>query len=285
MSENMNKAEEFAAKAEEFKVKRGVDALDTKLDTEAAMNWVKDSIDSGIPLYNQMTQSKDYTSAHAVDSELIKLVKEHNRLAKLNHMNILRAKESPLMAAISNPTYTGLRMADKVNKESEISTREASDVTYAVDILALHKHCEGKTGIDPTWVNMIEKLNFLLTVRGVSEKISDKDALAKKLRELNSSYAMNEIASNVEMGKSVASNKALLAAVGQVIAAMIGEEYKPLTHDVNYLLQVYTSENKRELGGVKFASHKDMARYMLAICRRVVLGVAYSDKYKTKKTK
>ena len=64
-----------------------------------------------------------------------------------------------------------------------------------------------------------------------------------------------------------------------IVQAMIGEEYKPVSHDVNFLLSVYSRKSRKALT-VSCANHKYLRGYIAEICHRIVTGKSYEVDYK-----
>jgi len=60
---------------------------------------------------------------------------------------------------------------------------------------------------------------------------------------------------------------------------MIGEDYKAITHDVNYILAVYSKKGRKALT-VTASNHKQMRQIIMEICHRIVTGGRYDIDYK-----
>ena len=118
-------------------------------------------------------------------------------------------------------------------------------------------------------------MNFLLT----AQKAID---LGLNPKDVNDSYAMSEIAAQYDMGKNPTSKTNMLRTLTTVVQAMLGEEYKPVSHDVNFLLSVYSRKNRRALT-VSCANHRSFRNYIAEICHRIVTGKSYALDYKVKK--
>ena len=76
----------------------------------------------------------------------------------------------------------------------------------------------------------------------------------------------------------------MLRTLQTIVTSMLGEGYKATSHDVNYLLSVYTKKNRKALT-VSCANHKNFTSYIAEICHRIVLGKHYDVEYKAKKSK
>lgn len=85
------------------------------------------------------------------------------------------------------------------------------------------------------------------------------------------------------MGKNPASKTNLLKSLQVVITAMLGGDYKPTSHDVNYLLSIYSKKSRKALT-VTCANHRYFVNYLAEICHRIVTpGAAYDVEFKAKK--
>ena len=101
-------------------------------------------------------------------------------------------------------------------------------------------------------------------------------------QKVNDSYAMSEIARQFEMGKNPTSKTNLLKTLQMVVNAMIGDGYKATSHDVNFLLSVYSKKNRKALT-VSCANHRNFRGYVMEVCHRIVTGKSYELEYKTKR--
>lgn len=121
----------------------------------------------------------------------------------------------------------------------------------------------------------MEKFNFLLT----AQKAID---LGIDPKEINDSYAMSDLSKQIDMGKTPTSKTNILKTLTKVVQAMIGEEYKPTSHDVNFLMSVYSKKSRKALT-VTCANHKYLRGYLMEICNRIVTGGVYGLEYKAVK--
>ena len=101
-------------------------------------------------------------------------------------------------------------------------------------------------------------------------------------QKVNDSYAMSEIARQFEMGKNPTSKTNMLRTLQMVVTAMLGEGYKATSHDVNFLLSVYSRKNRKALV-VSCANHRNFRAYIAEVCHRIVTGKEYELEYKTKR--
>ena len=100
----------------------------------------------------------------------------------------------------------------------------------------------GGIGHDKEWMHIAQKMNFLLT--------------CQKARDLGLDP--------------------------QKVNAMLGDGYKATSHDVNFLLSVYSRKNRKALV-VSCANHRNFRGYIAEVCHRIVTGKEYELEYKTKR--
>lgn len=206
-----------------------------------------------------------------VDDLMQAVVGEYTNIARDECFNILVAAEDPMLAAILMLEYPTIRIVDKKD-ENKIPVRTIEDSTKYIDLLKLHKKVNGGIGKDKNWHLMIEKLNLLMT----AQKAVD---LGIDPKSVNDSYAMSDIAKAIDLGANPTSKTKILATVQSVVNAMIGENFKAKSHDVNFLFSVYSKKSRKALT-VSCANHKYMRQYMMEICHRVATDGSYAIDYK-----
>ena len=135
-------------------------------------------------------------------------------------------------------------------------------------------------------MNFVEELRWrgmLQDIMPGTEELLIKEQVTAYLgidpTAINDSYAMSEIAKGYDLGKNPASKTNLLKTLTAIVQAMVGEEYKPVSHDVNFLLSVYSRKSRKALT-VTCANHKYMRGYVMEICHRIVTGKTYEVDYK-----
>lgn len=224
--------------------------------------------------YNEAIQSGKYDVAAKLNEEIEQAVNEHTSIARDECFAECMATEDPMMAAIKKLSFMTIRVVDKKVGDEKIPVREVVEAEKPIDLLKLHK-AAGGIGKDKEWFARIEKLNFLLT----AQKAVD---LGIDPKLVNDSYAMGDIARAIDMGKTPTSKTNILKTIQSIVTAMIGEEYKATSHDVNFLMSVYSRKNRAALT-VTCANHKYMRQYMAEICHRIVTGKSYNLDFKKAK--
>lgn len=223
--------------------------------------------------FNDNNQSGKYAEAAAINTEMEEVVNEYTGRVRKEVFDAIAEKENPMMVAIEMLTYPTIRMRDTKQGEEKIPVRLIEDIERPIDLLKLHKHVGGNgIGADKNWAYVIEKLNFLMT----AQKAQD---LGVNPKSVSDTYAMSEISRAIDMGKTPTSKTNILKTLNMVVQAMIGEEYKATSHDVNFLMSVYSRKNRKALT-VTCANHKYMRQYMAEICHRIVLGKTYEVDFK-----
>lgn len=205
-------------------------------------------------------------------------VNEYTSIARNECFKALQTSVDPMFEAVKQLTFPTIRIVDKKvgeDKHAKLPVSFIEDSEKAIDLLKLHKSVNGGIGKDKNWAHMIEKLNFLMT----AQKAVD---LGINPKAFNDSYAMSDIARQIDMGKNPTSKTNILKTVQAIVTAMIGEEYKATSHDVNFLMSVYSRKNRKALT-VSCANHKYMRQYMMEICHRIVEGKSYALDYKQKR--
>lgn len=247
-------------------------ANEKKITTKAELRAKAEDL---VLKYNEAIQNGDFNTANKLDAEIEQAVNEHTAIAREECFDRLKATPDPMLAAVRELSFMTIRAKDTKVGEEKIPVRIIEDSEKAIDLLKLHKACPGGIGKDEKWAAMIEKLNFLMTAQKAVDLGIDPKAI-------NDSYAMSEIARQIDMGKTPTSKTNLLKTVQSIIDAMIGEEYKAVSHDVNFLMSVYSRKNRKALT-VSCANHKYMRQYMMEICHRIVEGKTYILDYKQAK--
>lgn len=214
-----------------------------------------------------------------ISKELEQVVNEHTALAREICFDELKECEDPMLEAIKRLTFDTIGVKETKKGEEKIPVSEVVDKQKAIDLLKLHKSVENGIGKDPKWNGMVERMNFHMTARQAKRLCKNKDHLNSVLKEINDSYAMCQIARDIDMGKDPTSNTKLLETLQNVVTAMIGEEYKVTSHDVNYLTDLYALKGKGALT-VNCANHRYFRGYIAAICHSIVTDTDYEIAFK-----
>lgn len=238
-------------------------------------------------IYNESVQTGEYApkievkdgddvTSMLVRDYLEQTVNEYTSIARKECFDALKETADPMLEAVKQLTYPTIRIVDKKEGEEnqKIPVTTIENTEKQIDLAKLNKHCGG-IGKDNNWLHMIEKFNFLMTAQKAVE-------LGIAPNAINDSYAMSEIAKGYDLGKNPASKTNLLKTLQLIVNAMIGEEYKAVSHDVNFLLSVYSKKSRKALT-VTCANHRYMRGYVMEICHRIVTGKTYAVEFKAVK--
>ena len=223
--------------------------------------------------YNSAITNEDMKAANAAETELDAVLKAHKKVSETECFRLLKNTEDPMLEAIKQLTFTTIRAKDNKVGELKIPVRVIEEVEKPIDLLKLHEYVGGDgIGKDSFWWATMQRFNMLLTAqRAVDLGINPKF--------IDGSYAMCEIAKQRDLGKNPTSKTNLLRTLQAVITCMIGSEYRATSHDVNYLLSIYSKKSRQALC-VKAANHKLLTSYMAEICHRIVEEKGYSIEFK-----
>lgn len=215
--------------------------------------------------YNDAWSVGDHNMVHDVDEWQEQVVNRYTSICSKEYYDGLLAAEQPLREACLHPEFETIRTSDKRTGDYKIPTREIATGKIRLDVRTLHKKCPERCGINPDWYYKTERINLLMILR-VMEKVGDE----RNPEEVVSNWAMSDMAQKVRLGVEKTSKNKILDAMTEVVADMIGPEYKPLTHDVGYLECMYTKKSNKDRYAVQCAKNLDIAWYMCNICNRIL---------------
>lgn len=236
---------------------------------------LRNKVETLVMEYNEHIQNSEFSEAKDVDSDTSKFVNEYTAMARTECFNRLIESGNPMLEAVKELVFDTIRVKDTVQGDNDIPVRVVEEIQRPIDLMKLHKYVDGGIGEDKNWQYEVEKFNMLMT----AQKCQD---LGINPKVVSDSYAMSDIAKKIDMGKTPTSKTNMLKTLNRVIHSMIGEEYKATSHDVNYLLSIY-SKKKRQALTVTCANHKYMRQYLAEICHRIVLGKSYEVDFKKKR--
>lgn len=247
----------------------------TKTEKVAKMAELKSTVETQVKQFNDAMLEGKFADAASLDKTIEEAIGEYTGIARGICFDECAEAEDPMMEAIKRLSFETIDVKDTKKGDDKIATREVITKERQIDLLKLHKHIEGGIGHDKSWNNFVEKFNFLMTAQKAIDLGIDPKAV-------NDSYAMSDISKQIDMGKTPTSKTNILKTLTTVVQAMIGEEYKPNSHDVNFLLSVYSRKSRKALT-VTCANHKYMRGYMMEICNRIVTGGTYGIEFKAVK--
>lgn len=244
----------------------------TRAEKEAKLKELRATVDEKVKAYNEAMQDGKFDDVQKLDTEITDSVNEFTSIVRDMCFEDCAASDDPMMAAVTALSFMTIGVKDTKKGDEKLPVREVIEKERQIDLLKLHKFVEGGIGHNKEWAYMIEKFNLLMTCQKAKDLGIDPTAI-------NDSYAMSEIAKGYDLGKNPASKTNLLKTLTAIVQAMVGEKYKPVSHDVNFLLSVYSRKSRKALT-VTCANHKYMRGYVMEICHRIVTGKTYEVDYK-----
>lgn len=246
----------------------------TRAEKEAKLHELRATAEAKAVEYNTAMMETRFDDAAKLDEEITDAVNEHTAIARDICFEDCAAAADPMIEACTRLSFDTIAAKDSKKGDEKIPVLEIVDREKQIDLQKLHKHVNGGIGKDKNWIYAVEKLNMLMT----AQKAKD---LGVDPTSINDSYAMNDISRSYDLGKNPASKTNLLKTLTAIVAAMIGEEYKPVSHDVNFLLSIYSKKGKKALS-VTCANHRYMRGYVMEICHRLITGKTYDVEFKAK---
>lgn len=246
----------------------------TREQSKSVLVQLRDEIEELVKTFNNAVQTGNYEESAKANDDMTKKINEYTATVRDMCFADCKATEDPMLTAVKTLSYSTIAVKDERKGDNKIPVRVIVDKERQIDLLKLDKFCGG-IGADKDWMHIAQKMNFLLT----AQKAND---LGLDLTQVNNSYAMSEIARQFNMGKNPTSKTNLLKTLQTVVTAMLGDGYKATSHDVNFLLSVYSKKNRKALT-VSCANHKKFRGYIMEICHRIVEGKSYQLEYKIKR--
>lgn len=245
-----------------------------KEQSTAKLAELKSSVEEQVKVFNDAVQNGRFEESTKADKAMTDLINEYTATVRDMCFEECKATDDPMLTAVKTLSYVTIGVKDEQKGDDKVPVRVIVDKERQIDLLKLDKFCGG-IGADPNWMHVAQKMNFLLT----AQKAKD---LGLDPAKVNDSYAMSEIARQFEMGKNPTSKTNMLRTLQMVVTAMLGEGYKATSHDVNFLLSVYSRKNRKALV-VSCANHRNFRAYIAEVCHRIVTGKEYELEYKTKR--
>ncbi len=243
--------------------------------------------------YNELFQNGKFKEASDVDAKVQEKVNEYNLIARNFIFDRIIESENSMKTAVTMLKYkSAIAVKDgKTDDEEKVPVRTIVQVEKTINLNALAKYAKehgGKTvGHDEKWPHMVQKLNFLLCAKVCTEiGVPTPDGKLKPINpeQVNSSFAMSEIAREIDMGGTPTSKTQLLSQLQKIITAMLGDGFKATSHDVGFLVNAYTRKSAKALT-LACANNSQMTNLCAEICHRIVTEAAYSAIYKHAKVK
>ena len=211
----------------------------------------------------------------AHDKNLDDAIAKYNEVAKKACFATCRDAEKPMHHAILTYYWEGIRVKEKKDNDTGGIERNIETALKPIDLGELRKFMNNELGANTSWLYTAEKLNFYLTYRAADRM--GASAVKKLLESKTDCFQMNKLAREIDMGKTPCSNTNLLKTLQRVVTEMLGEGYNVTSHDVNYLVDCYSNDNKKSKTAITAANHRTLRNYLKKICYRVLTNGAGYD--------
>lgn len=238
---------------------------------KADLPILKSKVEDLVRQYNAAEKVEETTE---LDDKIKEAVNDYTCAARTIAFSEIKESPDAMLEAVKRLTYQTIGVKDVRPEGSKVAVREVIDKGRPIDLIKLENFC-GHIGAEADWYDQCQKLNFLLTAKKAKDLGIDP-------REVNDSYAMSEIAKQIDLGKTPCSNTNMLKTTQKIVTAMLGGEYKATSHDVAYLVSVYSKKGKKALA-VSCADHKRFVAIFAEVCNHIVTGAPYTVEFKAKK--
>lgn len=242
----------------------------------AKLTELRTKVEGMVSSYNEAYQGGKFEEAIKLSKQIEETVNEYTSVARDDCFEMCKTSDDPMLTAVKTLSFVTIGVKDEQKGDDKIPVRIVVEKERAIDLYKLYKYCgDSGIGANPQWLYMAEQLNSLLTAQKAQDLGLDPKAV-------NDSFAMSNIAREIDLGKNPTSKTNILKTLQAIITAMLGEDYKATSHDVNFLMSVYSRKNRKALT-VTTANHKALRGYLAEICHRIVTGKKYAVDYKAVK--
>ena len=201
-----------------------------------------------------------------IDADLETAINYFTATSKATCYAAAKASGDAMKYAITTFFFPIIKLKETKDKDTGIVIRSIVDAERPIDIGDLHKKVGG-IGADKNWLYRAQKLNFHLTIRAAQRVGATVNSDA---------FTMHEVARAMDMGKNPCSNTQMLKTLQSVVDMMLGEGYKATSHDVNYLVDCYSNDNKKSKTSITAANHRTLIGYLKKVCYRILTnGTGY----------
>ena len=257
---------------------------------------IKAELDELLAKRNEYARNGAGNMVTSYENKIADKIKEYTEQSEEECFDALKSKKNIMLEAakvLSFGTYRLKNDKDKSKKDCIIKALEPSKKN--IDPKRLHDYVQGGIGRDANWVDLLQKLNFLLTSRRAVELGIDPE-------EVHDSYDMSVEADKItslmfdakKYDKTTADD-ILRSDMQAAVDAMIGDLFIGKGKDkvkveladtlVNYMLMIYQKKDKKKALSVTCAKHDTFREYMLEVCHRMAFGTEFTLNYQHKKVK
>lgn len=254
----------------------------TREEMNAKMAEARDKAETKASEWNEANlENKPVDDIKAIETAVDEAIKDHLKYARMICFDICLEAEDPMVKACELLDFDAIKSTITEDNDAGTRTMTIDDCKKPVDLKKFAEYAKKRSktiGHDTSWPLAVEKFNMLMTLdRAVQLGVSPE-----RIKEINDSYAIRDMAKQWDEGKNIISNTQELKSLAGVIQMMIGDAYKPVSHDLKYLHMIYTKKGKGALK-VSCANHNLMRRYLQEICHRLITGKSYDVEFKVVK--
>lgn len=244
------------------------------------------ALEQGLSVLNGLVKEYNDKKNNGASSEVLEKIEERindyvkkcNKASCMKSFEEFKNSDDPLYTALMALTYKTVKVSNKSYKnalDETIRYKAVDDTDSPIDLELLWIYCDKNIGVNSQWVYMCHKLNLLMTCKTAED-------IGVDVREINDSFAMNAIAKDIDLGETPCSKTNMLKTLNSIVQAMIGEKFKCTSHDVNYLLRVYSKKGRKALT-VTTSNNRQLITIVCEICHRLLTDGEYAVEYKKAK--
>lgn len=247
----------------------------TKL--KALMDAKLNSLSEKVKSWNEASVKDDAKTMNALSKDIENLVGEYTKIAKDACFEGIYEKVSykadeVFLEAVKELDFESVNTNKRKIPKTEIEVMRIITTTVDIDPLELQEYIETNIGKDNQWKYVIQRFNFLLTVRVAT----DLGMSTAEINKIHDSYSMHKITKAIDIGETPHSNTQMVKTMQEVINACIGgDAYKVTSHDVHYLLYTYCKRDKKNRRHVKPAQDSALRILFMNVMNNLVL---FTDK-------
>ena len=205
-----------------------------------------------------------------------------------NALNALTQVEKDLQKLIEKEIFDGCKTTHEAilkrsfitpshksnREEGKLVSIEKADREVMIDLKA---YCEFHD-FPIEWWYELQALNKRLTVK-VARALGVGPT---ELRKINDSYTMDELARQIELGKTPDSNSQVVSHIQKVLDLLDKGCGKVNNYDLAYLMSTYSKRSSKKALSVMCSKHTALQVILLDVFHRVATGGQYSVDYKRK---
>lgn len=155
----------------------------------------------------------------------------------------------------------------KVMDEGVMTGVEKAERMVQID---LKRFCEHR-GFDLGWYYEMQALNKRLTLKAATEL----GVSAKEMKRIDSSYNMDRLAAEIELGKTPTSDTQCVKHMQKVLDELSSGEGRVNNHDLTFVWMCYAKKNNKSPLRVICSRHTMLQSLLMDVFHRVATGGTY----------